>query len=685
MRELLAPLQRLGKLMEAQNEKIDEIHSVLTIDLKKAAESNTKELSNQTTLLTDIKDLLKKQIKQSEDRAEGKVKGRVKFPGIIAGVNAATAILLMAAAITAASSIFAFMPVIEPWKFVQALAIGGLFVLLAPAFIDISESFRGGGLYERIVGNIALKGGNVAGAMGAKEILKNVGGTALAMVMMAIGVTASSFIFQLIRPVSPSKLLTALLIGFTFTPLAVAFRKIILGLARAKISMDAKGFKRLGMVTAAMVAIAIGIAAVAHIWNYAMPDEFVQLPNAGWILKAGLLVAFFAIPFAILAKTLQKVSIKGIILATAAVPLIAIGILAAAWIFSYLPDEFKAPPIDWAIKAGLAITIFAIPLALIGLLATSGIGAVGIVLGAAGIILIAATMWVVAWIFSTLPDLSAISANFTDAIMYPVNAMIDALVRFKEEIGVQNLLPLAGGLFAIAGGWLALTAALAGQSIGGLISGGIGKIADFLNIDMGEGIPGLIDTLASKKNEIIALGAPMKVLGDAFGIIAGNSEGVIEAMAAVLPFSKLGRPGRLEKSAAALQDIASAYSQLSTASKSLNVNAIEASTRMFDAIARIAEADGEDAMTVLAEKLMAAVEKLSETVKDLEDSTSDNASDIKDAVSGAIENFTKKIMGSSENAKEGKGMLDMSVVVSAIQELEARFDRPIPVEDAAAF
>jgi hypothetical protein len=30
-------------------------------------------------------------------------------------------------------------------------------------------------------------------------------------------------------------------------------------------------------------------------------------------------------------------------------------------------------------------------------------------------------------------------------------------------------------------------------------------------------------------------------------------------------------------------------------------------------------------------------------------------------------------------------MLDMSVVVSAIQELEARFDRPIPVEDAAAF
>jgi hypothetical protein len=681
MRELLAPLQRLGKLMEAQNEKIDEIHSVLTIDLKKASEVNNNELSTQTTLLTDIKDLLKKQVSQNEAQSSGRAP-KVKLPNIMAGVGAGLAIVSMAAALVAASGIFTIMPLVSPAQLLTAVAIGAVFVVLTPAFIEISESLRGGGMYERVVGRFT---GTTGGYSGLKDTLEGLGGTSLAMLAMALGVAASAAAFQLIIPVSPSKLLTALAIGYIMIPLAFSFRQIIKGLARAKISMDAKGLQRLGMVTVAMAAIAIGIAAVAHIWNYAMPDEFVQLPSAEWILKAGLLVAFFAIPFAILAKTLQKVSIKGIILATAAVPLIAIGILAAAWIFSYLPDEFKAPPTDWAIKAGLAITIFAVPLALIGLLATSGIGAVGIVLGAAGIILIAATMWVVAWIFSTLPDLSAISANFTDAIMYPVNAMIDALVRFKEEIGVQNLLPLAGGLFAIAGGWLALTAALAGQSVGGLISGGISKIADFLNIDMGEGIPGLIDTLASKKNEIIALGAPMKVLGDAFGIIAGNSEGVIEAMAAVLPFSKLGRPGRLEKSAAALQDIASAYSQLSTASKSLNVNAIEASTRMFDAIARIAEADGEDAMTALAEKLMEAVEKLSETVKDLEDATSDNASDIKDAVSGAIENFTKKIMGSKEEGGESNGMLDMSIVVSAIQELEARFDRPIPVEDAAAF
>ena len=54
--------------------------------------------------------------------------------------------------------------------------------------------------------------------------------------------------------------------------------------------------------------------------------------------------------------------------------------------------------------------------------------------------------------------------------MIPVNAIIDAFVRLKEEVGIQNLLPLAGGLFALAGGWLALTAAMAGQAAGGLFS-----------------------------------------------------------------------------------------------------------------------------------------------------------------------------------------------------------------------
>ena len=676
MRELLAPLQRLGKLMEEQNKKIEEI-SVLAIDLKKAANTNTEELSNQTVILTEIRDLIKEQVSQN-DRMNSRRTPRIRLPRVLSGLGTAFQIVGMAAALVASAGIFSIMPVVNPFQLFTAVGIAATFALLVPSFVKISESLKG--KEKGIVGKGKVKGGTTF-----KDMMKNIGGVALAMVAMSIAVALTSFIFQLVMPVAPAKLFTALVISAIMVPLSMSFGKLIMALKRSKLRMNKKGLETIGMVSLAMAAIAIGVSLVAWIWNTMMPSSFSTLPDYDWILKAGLLITIFAIPFTGLVKILKGMKIKDILMGALAIPLIAVGVLATAWIFSYLPDEFKSPPLDFAVGAALAITIFAIPLALIGLLATSGIGAAGILLGAAGIILIAATMWVVAWIFSTLPDLSAISANFTDAIMYPVHAMIDALVRFKEEIGISEMLPLAGGLFAIAGGWLALTAALAGQSIGGLISGAANKLADFLNIDMGKGIPGLIDTLAEKKNEIIALGAPMKVLGDAFGVISGNSEGVVTAMASVLPFAKMGRPGRLEKSAVAISKIADSYSKIASASNVMNVDAINASSKMFDAIANLAEADSEDAMKVLAEELMKAVESLSEVVSDLEDTVDSQNSGFESVLEGALDKFKEKIMGSKEKADGSKGAFDMSTVVSAIQELESRFDRPIPVEDANAF
>lgn len=685
MRELLAPLQRLNKLIEAQNEKVNEIHSVLTIDLKEAAKTNTEELSKQTTLLSDIKDLLKQQVQKSEEASASKAP-KIKMPGLISGIGAGLAIISMAASLVAASGIMGMMQPVSSTQLLTAIALGGVFTILAPVFVEISESLRGGGIYERLIGKVTRTSSEFDGF---KSIMKNTGVVALAMIAMSTAVAVSSFIFQLVQPVSATKLLTALAVGYVLIPLAFAFRKIIIGLARARVSLDAKGLKRLGMVTLSMAAIALGIASVAHIWNYAMPDEFVKLPELGWIIRAGLLITLFTVPFAMLAKTLQKVSFKGILFATLALPLIAVSILGSAWIFQLLPDEFKTPDLKWALGAGLAITIFAIPFALVGILAQA-ITPVGLLLGAAGMILIAATMFVVAWIFSALPDLSSISANFTNAIMYPINSMIDALGRIKNEIGIQNLLPLAGGLFAVAGGWLALTAAIAGEAVGGVfasagkaVSGLIDKLAFWA--DAPETPLTLIDKLASRKNDIIALASPFKTLGTVFANISSTTENVITGLGALIPFTEKGKVARFEKSAIAMDKIANAYQKISKASQSMNIDAINASSKMFEAIARIAENDGEDAMTVLAEQLMEAVEKLSDTVKDLEDATSGQGDDIKDAVSGAIENFTKKILGDKEGSDSQDGMLDMSVVVAAIQELEARFDRPIQVEDSAVF
>jgi hypothetical protein len=749
MKILLAPLTKIANLIEDQKEMVKEVHAFLTVDLKKVTVDNSKELKKQTILLTDIRDLLKEQIKQKQSEQSGKAP-KIKLPGIIGGIGVGLAIVTMAAALVAAAGIFTLMPSVSASQILTALAIGAVFVILTPMFVDIQESLRGGGVISRLIG----RAGGV-GVGSTKEMLKGTGGVALAMISMALGVMASSFILSAIKPITFTQFATATLIGFAFIPLSFAFAQIIKGLQRARVGMDAKGFKRLGMVTLSMTAMALGIAMVARIWNFTMPDEFVKLPSLGWTLKAGLLIWIFSAGFSKILKTIKGVSVKDMVFATLALPLLAISlvgvawifqyfsevsqwvappiewtlkaglamlvfglpfvaismiakragikglllgalaigligvsILASAWIFSYLAGvEFIAPPTEWAIAAALAITIFAIPLTIIGLIATSGVGAVGLLLGAAGIILIAGTMWVVAWIFSKLPDLSAISKNFTDALMYPVNAMIDSLARFKNEIGIENMIPLAGGLLAIAGGWLALTAALAGTAVGGLIQGvaNVGTaILDGISGLFGGGKTkspiDLLDMLIARSEGIKALANPVKELGKGFAQMTRFTESVIRSVTAFSPFLDGIKAQNFTTSANAATILAAAYSSMAASSKLMNVPALQASARMFEAIAKIAENKGQDAISELAESLMAAVKELSETVKNLEDASSGQQEGIKDAISGAMSSFIDRIKGKTDETGKETGLVDIEPIVLAIQELEERFDRAIKVQ-----
>ena len=750
MQALLPPLIRLNKLMEDQNIMVKDMHAVLTIDLKKASIDNTKELSKQTDLLTDIKKLIQEQVRQKEDqRSNGSSK--IKMPSILGAVGAGFAIVTIAAALVAAAGIFSIMPVVSPAQLLTALAIGALFIILAPVFVEISESLRGGGLIQRIIGK---RMGVSTGSIG--DMLKETGGTALAMFAMALGVTASSFIFAMIRPITGAQFVTAALIGLAFIPISFAFGQIILGLQRARIGMDAKGLQRLGMVTLSMAAIALGLAAVAHIWNLTMPANFVNLPSLEWTLKAGLLIfifsvsfskilqavrglklkemifaglalpiiaagiigvayifqkfsevsefvsppvewtlktglaiLLFAIPFVAISFVAQKAGLKGMLLAGLAIPLIAIGILATAWIFSYLSGvEYISPPANWALGAAVAITIFAIPLLLIGLVASSGVGALGIVLGAAGMILIAGTIWVVAWIFSKLPNLSAIAANFTDALMYPVNAMISALARIKNEIGIENLLPLAGGLLAIAGGWLALTAALAGQAVGGLL-GSVANVGTAIFDGIAKLFGGgkskspieLLDMLIGRTDSIIKLADPINKIGKYFGAISANTEMVVRGITAFAPFIDQKKSEIFEKSAAAAEKLAKAYTSIANSTKMMSIPALQASARMFEAIAKVAQNNGQDAISELAKSLMLAVKELSETVKNLEKSSEGQTAGISDAVSGALSSFIDKIKGTpDETGRMQSSLVDIEPLVLAIQELQDRFDTSIRVQ-----
>jgi hypothetical protein len=755
MKFLVGPLQRLANLMEDQNEKIDEIHSVLTIDLKKASADNTAEFERQTILLTEIRDLLKLQSKDKDvDINIGRRRGTKE---IFAQAGAAgLQMVTMSLAIAGAIALFSILPVISMQQVATIIAVAGIFMFLTPLFTHIEEAFKtttGRMIANKLIGN---KG------MTFKTQAQIIGSTGMLMLSMALTITASAFLFSIIPVITPQQFATALAVSVALMPVTMAAAFILVALRRGGVKLNASSMVTIAMLPIIIPLILIGYAVAARAFGL-FPDTLADPPPPVWMAVTSIVIAAAAWSFGLIIRAVRGASLTQLGMAALALPLLATSVLAMAYIFSKMPkqEEYKnsAPPIGWSLQTAAAILIMAVPFMIIStftslislsleqlgkvLLAMTAVSVAmvvvgmifneynggwgtppnpiwafsaaaaitlfsipflivgkisqfltptGMLYGAAGMILIAGTMFVVGWIFSALPDLSAISKNFTDAIMYPMNHMIDALVRFKEEIGVENLLPLAKGLFAIAGGWLALTAAMAGQAAGGLFAGvaNLGKtITDGLSkLFGGEASKtplDLLKDLAAEKDTIIALTDPMRALGEIFARVSSSAPNVIEGMASILPFTQRGRHTRLQKSADALTQIARAYENIAVASTIMNVDAMNASTRMFDAIARIAEADGEDAMTVLAEQLMEAVEKLSETVKNLEDATTDSSAEIKDAVSGAIENFTKKIMGAKEEGGESGGMLDMSVVVSAIQELEARFDRPIPVEDAAAF
>ena len=809
MKILLTPLQRIGNLVVDTNVKLTEIQVTLTTNLRLAVLQGL-EIRKQTKLLTDIKGLLSSQNKFSPKKDKKKSRGGFKMPSMKDGAGTAVAIVAMAAGVLAAVGLFSLMPTLGAGQILSALAVAGLFLILTPIFIKITETLAKGP--KSMMGKVS--GG------GIKDTLKTVGGTGLAMLGMAATLALSSVIMQLIIPISPASFFTALLIGIAFIPLSIAFGKIIMALSKAGVKMDKSGIAKIAMAGIAMVAIGFGIAMVAKVFAAALPTTFEAPPlewtlraglailifagtfamiarvvdkvgadgilltgvamamiGAGilgvasifqnlasvkafeappldwslktglallifagtfaalalvadkvgvdgiflatlamgavgmgivgiayifqhlkevtdyvvppikWIIKAGLSVLIFSVGFAALALVADKVGIKGMLLGAAAVPLVAIGILAAAWIFQYLPDKFIAPELDWAMNAGLSIAIFAIPMVLIGLAAVPS-GGLALLLGAAGMILAAGTIWVVAHIFSNLPKGFASGAKeVSTALFAPIDALTMSLSLMKSKIGIENMIPLGKGLIAIAAGWLALSAAMAGKAIGGVIEGiasGAGKVMDILTggLTKTDGPFVLLDMLIKRSSGLVKIGESVGNIG------AGMLNISIAGFKATSVLKEINKSARLSDkmklTSLSMSRIGRSYTEIAKASKMISIPAMEASTKMFNAIAHVAKMKGEDAMSVLAKELMRSVIELSKIVDKLDANVTKQPEGLKGAMDSSMQKFIDKIKGKTADIKGEvgeSGLIDIAPIVEAIQELEERFMRPIKVQE----
>jgi len=699
---LLNPLQRIAAVAEASNTLVSEIHAVLTIDLKKAAIETHKELKKQTAILGDIRELIKVSIDEKKS-----AKGGIKMPSMLGAIAGGFAIVVMAGALVMASGLLGIMATPSAGQLVTAIAIGVVFALLAPVFAKIADAMTKS-IGEAIVGKMT------GSSIGVSSGVKTAGVMVLTMVGMAAAVTMSSWIFSLILPITYNKFISALAIAVVMIPIAYAAAAFMKGMRRAGITMNMKGLKRVAILPLLMASVSLGIVAAAFAFQL-LPSKFVappvwwslqvglalfvfsfsfamiaraarklgakgmlaaafaipilalgilaaawilQLlpstflaPPAEWSLKAGLAIAVFSVGFVLVAFAAKKLKTKGLLFGLLGVVAVAIGILAVAWIFSVLPSTFLSPPLDWSINAAISIFVFGIPLMILGAIAKTGaVGIAGILLGAVAMILIAGVIWVVAWIFSKLPDVNVGAMDkLARGMMAPLHAMIDVLKRFKEEIGIENMLGLAGGIIAIAGAWMALSAAALGGVVGGVM-GAVGAAfqgaIEWLSGKKAETPFTILEGLAKRANLIGKLAKPLGAIATAMSTKGlgpfikalhaaqklSNKQKKLYKLAAVLnivstAFKNIGiyasalrsafiplhalmnKTSLMIELADHLRIVADAYSEFARSTKDVNVPAVVASTQMFNALSRLA---GIAQAMVLVQNAVASISSNSE-------------------------------------------------------------------------
>lgn len=816
---LLSPLSRLEAIAVENNEKLTSIE-MLTVDVKNIQSETSTELKKQTTILGDIKKILEE---RSKDKEKEMAKGAGFKPLSIKETGlAAFMIVGISAAIVASALIFSFIPKVTPMQMLTAALIAATFVFVAPAFVKIA------GVLSKMKGETSMdyKGVGMS-KVDSSGILPLVAGSLVAMIGISAAIAISSLILQLVMPVHPIKLLTALLIGAAMIGASYAFSKVIenmkgmgvkevllatgslvlisgalvlasiillataiptpmqflsillvglimipaayafsqilknikglslkdIGLAAASMvliagaivgisyifmaypgdpanlpglaftflagtaififslsfallakSLKGVAIKDMGKAVISMAFIAVAIIGVAFLFQYLDTVGAYVAPPLEWTLKAGLALVLFSASFIAIAVAAKAIKIKGILMGMIGMAAIAVGILGVAWIFSVLPDAYFAPPLDWTIKTLLTMVLFSVPIAIIGAIASSGAGALAILLGVVGLIVIAAGIWVVAWIFSKIPDVSGVAENLTTALLTPVNKMIDILGRLKNEIGIDNLIPLAGGIVAISGSLLVLGAAVAGMAVGGFAASmaNLGSaIADFFS---GSETKGPIETL----KELISLAPGIEKLPGPLERVA-NAVSVSDVMqlvdafgkfgSAVIKVSETGASSSFETTMDRLKDfskydfsdqakdldaIAKAYNKIADTTNKINVEAMDSTTNMFKALAYLSEQGGKSAIEALGENLIEAVEELANMIANFEGTVkeqSESNSGVAKSIGGFADSFTSSIGsffggGSSKEASSSNDQAEvarqMKKLVKMLQSGEAK-------------
>lgn len=463
-----------------------------------------KELQDQTSILKDIRssikdavsakpsagggDAGKNETKSAKDKimdVASKVGDTVKNIALLAGaiVVFAGALKLVAAIIkpqdllvivpfmlVMSLAILVFSKIVEASKGMtpkQALSTGLLMVTIAGSIVAVAVIFKafaalgqlsfpdpmwvlGAGLaififtlpvmllMKAMTSGSKLGGQNVAATSLNPKTALAIG---LVMVATAVAIAGVALVFsKMLVPVGPQDapdIVWALTAGLSIA---------IFGLTTAMFLKNIKQSGSMGdmlripiIIAGAIIATAVGMVGAAYVMKGFPQVTEDDAPNIIWALTTGLSLAIFGIGMVLLSKYIKDA--KSALIGGLAMIIVAGVIFTTAWIFNYLPDTLRAPSMDFVKGAGIAIAAFGAAYALM----TKFIGEMevsALLKGALAMVVTAALIVGVAWIFQLLPeDLKfpsvdfAIGAGVAVAVFGAAIAGVGALVELVTPVG----------------------------------------------------------------------------------------------------------------------------------------------------------------------------------------------------------------------------------------------------------
>lgn len=553
----------------------------------------------------------------------------------------------MGVVITTLSYLFSFIATPTPVQIATAALIGFALQPMSMVFVTLSISMR--------------KNGFRANKKGIKNLMMT-GAAMLVTTMAFIGIAYAFRLLpkQLVEPPAMEWVINTSIMMYFFSK---SFARI------TDAVRDLESWKDIALTVAILPLLGLGIVGVAYAMNK-MPDTVKDGPSIGWVLATGLAIYLFGMTFAMLAKVVRKIKFMDAVKAAGFLVLIAGAIVGIAHVLQYLPDEYKElPSLGWIFKVGVAVTLIAIPMLILGMIAKSGGGAAALGLGLLAMLLAAGTIVGMAWIFSAMPDNAGeVGANVMDFIMSPVNALVDVLVRFVNEIGVENLLPLAGGILAVAGAFAALAAVSLGASVSGVASA-VGNLAtsaiDWVSSkisgdDVKSGPMGILLTLADNAEKLKMLAEPLKAIGGAFEVLIAPGK----VIGKFTKFLEVLSDNNFAKQSKNLEKVAKSLVKISDASNKMSVDAINATNELFKTITELSSANA-DNMQILAEKIVESVKSLNKTVDKLDGTVTRSG----DQTTSIFEKGIAAFANRANNATDQNGNLDSGELSAAIDDL----------------